>query len=100
DAKALGLVDELGGFPVAIRLGGEAAGMPIGRKIYLKEFPIKKSPLETLLGEGPDNSQKASEATLARALEVIQPLARVARELGMGAGDADTLRMPESGMEP
>jgi protease-4 len=100
DAKALGLVDELGGFPVAVRLVREAAGLPVDAKIRLKEFPLKKSPLEALLSGGPDNSQKASEATLARALEVIRPLARVARELGLGAADSDTLRMPETGVEP
>jgi protease IV len=100
DAKALGLVDELGGFPVAVRLVREAAGLPVDAKIKLKEFPVKKSPLQALLSEGPDSSQKAGEATLARALEVIQPLARVARELGMSGADSDTLRMPESGVEP
>jgi len=100
DAKALGLVDELGGFPVAVRLVREAAGLPVDAKIHLKEFPVKKSPLEALLSEGPDSSQKASEVTLARALEVIQPLARVARELGMSGTDSDTLRMTESGVEP
>jgi hypothetical protein len=78
----------------------EAAGLPVDAKIHLKEFPAKKSPLEALLSEGPDSSQKASEATLARALEVIQPLARVARELGINGADSDTLRMRESGMEP
>jgi protease-4 len=100
DAKALGLVDELGGFPVAIRLVREAAGLPVDAKIHLKEFPLKKSALEELITGGPDSSQKAGEATLARALEVMQPLARVARELGLGTADSDTLRMPESSVEP
>ena len=77
-----------------------AAGLPVDAKIKLKEFPVKKSSLEALLSEGPDSSQKASEATLARALEVIQPLARVARELGMSGADSDTLRMPEPGRQP
>jgi len=38
DAKALGLVDELGGFPVAVRLVREAAGLPVDAKIHLKSF--------------------------------------------------------------
>ena len=74
--------------------------MPVDAKIHLKEFPLKKSALEELITGGPDSSQKAGEATLARALEVMQPLARVARELGLGVADSDTLRMPESGVEP
>ena len=97
DAKGLGLVDELGGFPVAMRLVREAAGLSADAKIHLKQFPVKKSPLERLLSEGPDNSQKASEEVIARSLEVIQPLARVARKLSL-AMDSDTLRMPELGM--
>lgn len=99
DAKALGLVDELGGFPVALKLVREAAGLAADAKIELKQFPAKKSPLEALLHESPDSSQKASDETIARVLEVIQPLARVARELGLSA-DPDVLRMPELGAEP
>jgi protease-4 len=99
DAKGLGLVDELGGFPVAIRLVREAVGLSADAKIKLKPFPPKKSPLQALLGEDSDSSQKASDETIARALEIIQPLARIARDLGLAA-DPDVLRMPEFDMEP
>jgi protease-4 len=99
DAKGLGLVDELGGFPVAIRLVREAMGLSADAKIKLKPFPPKKSPLQALLGEDSDSSQKASDETIARALEIIQPLARIARDLGLAA-DPDVLRMPEFDMEP
>jgi len=99
DAKALGLVDELGGFPVALRLVREAAKLPADAKIKLKLFPRPQSPLERLLGEGPDNSQKAGDETIARALEIIQPLARAARDLGLTT-DTDVLRMPDPGVEP
>jgi len=58
DAKALGLVDELGGFPVAVRLVREAAGLPVDAKIHLKEFPLKKSPLEALLAAVPTIAKK------------------------------------------
>ncbi len=99
DAKGLGLVDELGGFPVAIRLVREAMGLSADAKIKLKPFPPKKSPLQALLGEDSDSSQKASDETIGRALEIIQPLARIARDLGLAA-DPDVLRMPEFDMEP
>jgi len=99
DAKALGLVDELGGFPVALRLVREAAGLSADAKIELKEFPLKKSPLEVLLREDSDSSQQASDETIARVLEVIQPLARMARELGLKT-EPDVLRMPEVDGEP
>jgi protease-4 len=99
DAKALGLVDELGGFPVALRLVREAAKLPADAKIKLKLFPRPKSTLEKLLGEGPDNSQKAGDEAIARALEIIQPLAHAARDLGLTA-DSDVLTMPDPGVEP
>jgi protease-4 len=99
DAKALGLVDELGGFPVALRLVRQAAKLPADAKIKLKLFPRPKSPLERLLGEGPDSSQKAGDETIARALEIIQPLAHAARDLGLTT-DSDVLRMPDPGTEP
>ncbi len=43
DALALGLVDALGGFPVALKLVRQAAGLSADAKIKLKEFPAKKS---------------------------------------------------------
>jgi len=99
DAKALGLVDELGGFPVALRLVREAAKLPADAKIKLKLFPPQESVLEKLLNEGPDSSQKAGDETIARALEIIQPLAHAARDLGLTT-DSDVLRMPDPGTEP
>ena len=99
DAKALGLVDELGGFPVALRLVREAAGLPSDAKIKLKEFPEKKSPIRALLGEEPESSEQAGQATLVRAFEILQPLARVARGLGLAA-DSGVLRMPEFEVTP
>jgi protease-4 len=99
DAKALGLVDELGGFPVALRLVREAAKLPADAKIKLKLFPRPKSPIERLLGEGPDSSQQTSDETIARALEMIQPFARAARNLGLTA-EPDVLRMPDVAVEP
>jgi protease-4 len=99
DAKVLGLVDELGGFPVALKLVREAAKLPADAKIKLKLFPRRKSALQRLLAQGPDSSQKAGEETIASALEIIQPFARAARDLGL-ATDSDVLRMPDPGIEP
>ena len=49
--------------------------------------------------EDSDGGRKASDETIGRALEIIQPLARVARDMGLVA-DPDVLRMPELGVEP
>jgi protease-4 len=99
DAKALGLVDELGGFPVALRLAKEAARIPEGAEIQLKLFPARKTLLqaiaEKLLGEEKDNSEEDTETVaLARVLQMLQPLARAVRSLGPGS-DSGVLTMPE-----
>ncbi|HVM61489.1 MAG TPA: signal peptide peptidase SppA [Verrucomicrobiae bacterium] len=98
DAKALGLVDELGGFPVALKLVREAAKLPLDAKIKLKLFPRPQSPIERLLGRGSDSSESAGDETLARTLELIQPFARAARQLGLAA-ESDMLRMPDVNMD-
>lgn len=54
DAYTRGLVDELGGFPVALRLAREAAGLKPDAPVKLKVFPKKKGPLGFLQrGEDP-----------------------------------------------
>ncbi|HXG63549.1 MAG TPA: signal peptide peptidase SppA [Blastocatellia bacterium] len=95
DAKNIGLVDELGGFPVALRLAKEAAGIPEGESVRLKSFPAKKSTLDMLLGEGPENSEREGvTAALTSAMKTIQPIARQLRLMGAGARHG-VLSMPE-----
>ena len=99
DAKALGLVDELGGFPLAIRLVKEAIGVPEDEDIDLRLFPKEKSTLDMLLGDGPDNSEEsAAIAVMSRVLEAIQPLTRVAEEVGLVSKN-DVLALPAN-IEP
>jgi len=61
DAKGLGLVDELGGFDVALRLCRQAIGVPEGEPLRIQRFPAAKEPTqllaEKLLGKEPDNSE-------------------------------------------
>ncbi|MFH1176025.1 MAG: S49 family peptidase [Acidobacteriota bacterium] len=94
DAKALGLVDELGGFPVALRLVREVAGLPAGAPIKLKPFPGRRTLLEALLQQEPESSEQTAEAAaLLRAVRALQPLARLAVEAGLGP-DPGVLSMP------
>jgi protease-4 len=95
DALELGLVDELGGFPTAIRLAREAAGIEADAKVRLVEFPKKKSPFEALFAEGPQNSEDAARAALVRTLEAVQPMARTAQRLGLYEPVPGVLMMPE-----
>jgi len=95
DAKERGLVDELGGFPVAIRLAKEAGGIQSGESIRLQVYPEKKSTFDVLFGERPDNSERTQMTdALVKALRTIQPIARQVREAG-GAQPRGIVEMPE-----
>ncbi len=67
DAKAQGLVDELGGFATAIKLAKEAAKIPADADVRIELFPKPKSPVEALLAavggkrEG-DNSESEGDS--------------------------------------
>lgn len=96
DAKALGLVDEMGGLDVAIRLAREAAGIAADAEIRLKRFPASRSPFEVLFAGGPDNSERiAMGEALRGAFKLLQPQARLVRQLGL-TQDSGALSMPES----
>jgi protease-4 len=96
DAKALGLVDELGGMDVALRLAREAAGLDADAPVRLKRFPPKRSPVEMLFDQGRDSSGAGAfmHATT-RMLHSLQPKVRWLQRLGLTA-DAGVLTMPET----
>jgi protease-4 len=101
DAKELGLVDELGGLPTAIRLAREAAGLGPDDKVRLRQYPKKRSPFDALFGEGPENSEEqATRAALVRTLEAVRPLARTAERLGIHEPAPGVLVMPEIVVAP
>jgi protease IV len=95
DAKGLGLVDELGGFPEALRLAKKAAKIPDKEEVNLKVFPPKKSPFQMLFEEGHHSSdpEEAAVAALARDLKVIQPYIRRIKMLALGP-ESGVLTMP------
>ena len=95
DALGLGLVDELGGFTVALRLARQSAGLAADAPVNIKVFPKKKSALEALLNRGPDSSdENAATATLAHVLQAVRPVLKVARQMGL-ASDPGVLAMPD-----
>ena len=96
DGKALGLVDELGGFPEALALAKKAAKIPAGEEVSLQLFPRKRTALQalmdTLSGDTPESSEQDAEATaMIRALRMVQPLARQVRA---ATGQTGVLEMP------
>jgi len=62
DAHAIGLVDALGGFPEALRLARELAGVDAGARVRLKPFPKKASPVAALRGATGDSSEDPKAA--------------------------------------
>ena len=101
DGKRIGLVDELGGFKVAIRLAREAAGLAPDAKVRLRQFPSPKSPFEILFGEGRDSSRdEAARAAVARVLTAVRPLARLAERAGLLGPEPGVLSMPAVEVSP
>lgn len=94
DARELGLVDELGGFPEALKLAKKAAGLSESEEVELKVYPPKKTPFQLLFEEPPDSSDpRAAAEAWVRTLKAIQPVARQIKMLGIGA-DPGVLTMP------
>jgi len=96
DAKAKGLVDELGGYDVALRLAREAAKIPDNQPFNLTVFPRDRGSIETIyqrLFES-DHDTDAPPSSLAR---MISKLDDVLTGIGALAGDSATLRMPPMG---
>jgi protease-4 len=92
DAKALGLVDALGGLPTALKLAKEQAKLPADKEVRVEVFPRPKSPGEMvaeLLGGGQEDN---SDEEVGEASVSLQPLrqsahtlSRIAQQLGVGA---------------
>ena len=82
DGKKLGLVDELGGFPVALRLARQEAGLAKDAPVQLKLFPETKSQIEQLIEEDPESSEdKVALMALHRLLKVAEPAVQVLNSL-------------------
>jgi protease IV len=99
DAKALGLVDELGGFDTALNLTKRAINISDKDEVKLVVFPRKKTLFESIMErEGPDNSDReavGAVAAMSEMLKEVQPVMRRMHVLGLDRKDQgdDVLRM-------
>ena len=82
DAKALGLVDLLGGFEASIHAAKAAAGIPETEGIGLKIFPRPRSLWKRVLGMRQERSQERDAVEL-EILERIEPVGRALHEAGL-----------------
>ncbi len=94
DAKKIGLVDELGGWPEALRLVRKAAGLAENAPIRLKVYPEKKTFFKMVRDFRLHSADEETGEELARMLEDLQPLVRSVESLGFGS-PAGVLRNPE-----
>jgi protease-4 len=95
EAKRLGLVDELGGYPEAFILIRQLAKQPSQMPVELVPFPKEKSPVELLLEfakSGQLSDEVSSEAVaLGKVMRLIHVFAPVAE---MVDGADQSLKMP------
>ena len=77
DAKAIGLVDELGGYAVALKLAKAAAKIPESEKVKVAVFPSEKNPFETLAARlSGEEEDESSFTAIVRLLAPIRPALR------------------------
>ena len=102
DAKNLGLVDELGGYDTALKLAKKAAGVPDGDDVKIVVYPRPKTLLQSVIERrGADNSDKeAVGQTLARILQVVQPVARQLDAVGIKSRETDQEDVLRMGWAP
>jgi hypothetical protein len=76
-------VDEVGGFPAALKLVKQLAKIAESEDVELKVYPKKKTTMEGLVAmlEGDERESSEQEAA-ARALALLRPAARALRALG------------------
>jgi protease-4 len=87
EAQKAGLVDELGGVSEAIKRAKKLIGIQGEVDIKLKVFPQRKSFLQRILGDGPDNIRapvfgSTAEALVGSCLKRFAPITGYARSAG------------------
>ena len=82
DARALGLVDLMGGFEEAVQTAKTAAGIPEKEKIGLKFFPRPQPLWKRVVGLRADGVRER-EAVESELLAWIEPLGRALHEAGL-----------------
>ncbi len=95
DAKALGLVDELGGYAVALRLAKEAAKIPAAENVKVTVFPRERTPFEALAAKlSGEDEDESSFTALVKLLEPLAPLLRQveAERAGVLSAPVPTIR--------
>ncbi|MCB1057226.1 MAG: signal peptide peptidase SppA [Acidobacteria bacterium] len=84
DAEQLHLIDAVGGFPVALDLARQAAGLEPTADVKLAVYPRERNPWAKIFGEPAASSEQETAITLAvRAIETLRPVVRFAERTGL-----------------
>ncbi len=94
DAKKIGLVDELGGYPVALKMVRKVLNLSDNAPIKLKVYPEQKSLLKFVSDLNAAVDEEENVAAIARTLEDLQPIAGTVKSLGHSS-QSDILKLRE-----
>lgn len=94
DAHRLGLVDRLGGYDETFAELRDQLDLAEDAPLKLKPFPRPKTPFEALMARFTGRAGSARVAAVARVLEAVRPLARLAEQLGVLEREPQVLRTP------
>ena len=87
DAEAVGLVDALGGFPTAVRLAKQAAGIADEVDVDVRIFPAPKTLFEQVVSRLQGGRNEAAvgvgAAVLGETLRIVRPLVELGHRLGL-----------------
>jgi protease-4 len=97
DARAKGLVDELGGYDTAFRLAKEAAQIPADAPFKIVVYPHDKDTLDRLADRLFDRDRDGGGERSASIERVLGGLRAVAGQIDAWSGEAGVLRMPPIG---
>jgi len=94
-------VDDLGGFPEAIKLTKAALHVPESGDIDIRVFPRPKSLYDQFFGESTDNSESEGQAEAAAAMvRALRPVFLEMQRLGVLPQQRQPLSMPVVPAEP
>lgn len=96
DAKDIGLVDELGGFPAALRLAKQAAEIEEDAPVQVKLFPEQKTLVDTVLSRLQGREDAAASPTavaLRQVMQAVRPVVEMGQRLGLWS-EPGVLTMP------
>ena len=97
EAKQKGLVDELGGYDVALRLAKEAATMPADAAFKLTVFPREKTLAERVYDRLANREDDNDAAYPSAAQGAMAAMAAALSDIAALAGERGVLRMPPLG---